>query len=175
HFPTKWTAVRRRKCDKTANPGRFAGRKAERTESVPQYFDQSLAEARRRRRDTDPGGFHRRDLGFGIALAAGNDGAGMAHAPARRSRAAGDETHHGLLAAAPGLILVDFGGTLLGRAADLADHDDGLGPVVAEEHGQHVDEVGAFHRIAADADRGGLAQVLARRLEHRLVSERAGA
>ena len=33
-----------------------------------------------------PADFHRGDLGFGIALAAGNDRAGMAHAAARAAR-----------------------------------------------------------------------------------------
>ena len=54
--------------------------------------------------------------------------------------------------------LDEIGGVLLGRAADLADHDDGLGRRIAEEHLQHVDEFRALDRVAADADRGGLAE-----------------
>src|ERR1700741_283007 len=49
-----------------------------------------------------------------------------------------------------------------GRAADLADHDDRLCRVVGQEQLQHVDEIGAVDRIAADAHRGGLAQALVR-------------
>ncbi len=52
----------------------------------------------------------------------------------------------------------ELGGILLGAAADLADHDDGLGRRVGKQHLQHIDELGALDRIAADADRGGLAE-----------------
>jgi hypothetical protein len=54
--------------------------------------------------------------------------------------------------------LEEFGGFLLGRAADLADHDDALRLLVGEEQLEGVDEVGALDRIAADADAGGLAE-----------------
>ena len=43
-------------------------------------------------------------------------------------------------------------------AADLADHHDAFGLRVAFEQLEHVDEVHAAHRIAADADAGALAQ-----------------
>ena len=59
---------------------------------------------------------------------------------------------HRLLAAAPGFVDEELGGVFLGRAADLADHDDRLGRLVGQEHLQHIDELGALHRIAADAD-----------------------
>src|ERR1700674_3307583 len=91
----------------------------------------------------------------------------MAHASSRRGGAARDEANHRLLAAALGLVAQKLGGLLLGGAADLADHDDRLGLRIAEEEFEHVDEFGALHRIAADADGGGL--------EHRLVGERARA
>ena len=47
--------------------------------------------------DRDARRAHRLDLVLGGALAAGDDGAGMAHAAARRRRAAGDEADHRLL------------------------------------------------------------------------------
>ena len=68
----------------------------------------------------------------------------------------GDEADHRLLR--PCELVEEFGRLFLGRAADLADHDDRLGFGVGEEHLQHVDELGALHRIAADADAGGLAE-----------------
>ena len=43
-------------------------------------------------------------------------------------------------------------GGLLVVAADLADHDDRFGRGVGLEQPQHVDERGADHRVAADAD-----------------------
>ena len=92
-----------------------------------------------------------------------------------RGGAAGDEADHRLLAAALRLVLDELRRVLLGRAADLADHHDRLGLVVGQEHFEHVDELGALDRVAADADRGGLAEALARGLEHRLIGQRARA
>ena len=63
----------------------------------------------------------------------------------------------------------------LGVAADLADHDDALGLGIGQEHLQALDEVGAVHRIAADADAGRWPRPDRRGLRHRLVGERAGA
>ena len=112
---------------------------------------------------------------LGVALAAGDDRAGVAHAAAGRRGPAGDEADHRLLAAALGLVLEELRGVLLRRAADLADHDDRVGRLVVEKQLEHVDEIHALHRIAADAERGRLAEAFARGLEHRLVGERAGA
>ena len=66
------------------------------------------------------------------------------------------------------------GGFFVG-AADLAHHDDAFGLRIAFEQLQHVDEVHAAHRIAADADAGALAEALVGGLEHGFVGERAGA
>src|SRR6056297_3969904 len=54
------------------------------------------------------GGFHGFDLVVGAALAAGDDGAGMAHAAARGGGAAGDEAGAGLGAALLGLVLEEL-------------------------------------------------------------------
>ena len=104
--------------------------------------------------DVDPGRLHRRHLLRRRALAAGDDGAGVAHAASRRRGAAGDEADDRLLEVG----LDALGRVLLGVAADLADHDDGLGLGVVVEQLQHVDEVGAVDRVAADADAGRLAE-----------------
>src|SRR4051794_37439949 len=58
--------------------GRIFAPKRSTTELGLQFFDKGLAEPGRRRRDGDPGGFHGCRLGAGVALAAGNDRAGMA-------------------------------------------------------------------------------------------------
>jgi hypothetical protein len=57
-------------------------------------------------------------------------------------------------------LLDEIGGGFFVRAADLADHDDAFGLRIAFEQLQHVDEVHAAHRIAADADAGALAEPL---------------
>src|SRR5690606_26756938 len=109
----------------------------------------------------------RGELAGGGTLAAGGDGAGMAHALAGRSRRAGDEADH---------RLADMGGDelgrlLLGAAADLADHDDALGLRVVLEQLQGIDEVHALDRVAADADAGALAQAGVGGLLDRLVGQ----
>jgi hypothetical protein len=58
-----------------------------------------------------------------------------------------------------------------GVAADLADHDDRLGVGVGLERGQGVDVRRADDRVAADADRGGEADVP--QFVHHLVGQRA--
>src|SRR5690606_26962775 len=55
------------------------------------------------------------------------------------------------------------------------DHDDRRGLIIGEEHFQNVDELGALDRIAADADRRGLAEAFLGGLEHGLIGERARA
>src|SRR5689334_16898685 len=98
----------------------------------------------------------------------------MAHTAAGRRGAAGDEADHRFLAAALGFVLEKLRGILLGRAADFADHDERFSFVIGEKHFQDFDEVGALHRVAADADRRGLAKAYLRGLKHRLVGQRAG-
>src|SRR5205823_3386794 len=107
--------------------------------------------------DRNSSRFHRRDLALGVALAARDDRAGMAHAATRGCRAPGDEPDDRLAPPAFRLVGEELGGILLGAAADLADHDDRLGLVVGKEHLEHVDELGALDRVAPDADRGRLA------------------
>ena len=65
------------------------------------------------------------------------------------------------------------GGLFLGAAADLADHDHGVGVRIVGEQLQRVDVRRADQRIAADADAGRLAQAEPRELVDRLVGERA--
>src|SRR6266404_1372806 len=116
-----------------------------------QHPQHGAAQAGRRIRHGDSRRSHRLDLVLGPALAAGDNGPGMSHAPSRRRGAAGDETHHRLLA----LCGFQQGrGLFLGAAADLADHDDGLGLLIVQEQLQAIDEAGAVDRIAADADAG---------------------
>ena len=99
----------------------------------------------------------------------------MAHAAARRRGAARDEAGHRLFAAALRFVDQELRGLFFGVAADFADHDDRLGGVVGEEEFEHVDEVGAVDRVAADADRGRLAEADIRGLEHGFISQRARA
>src|SRR3546814_11702904 len=76
---------------------------------------------------------HRRDLVLGLALPAGDDRTGVAHAAARRRADARDEADHRLLAATAGLVLQEMGGPFFGRAADLADHEDRMGGLCGED------------------------------------------
>src|SRR5260370_42597563 len=101
--------------------GDSSPRKQPKNELGLKFFGKGMSEPRRRRRDCDSGRFHGRGFGTGVALAAGDDRAGMAHAAAGRRGDAGDESDHRLLAAAFGLIDQELGGVFLGGTADFAD------------------------------------------------------
>src|SRR3954453_13746459 len=123
----------------------------------------------RRLHDVNPGIFERRHLLGGRAFAAADDRAGVAHAAARRCGLPGDERNDRL----GHIRLHERRRFLLGRPADLADHDDRFGGIVLLERGQTIDEVRARQRIATDADRGRLAEVT--RLTDCFVRQRSGA
>src|SRR6185436_20291288 len=80
----------------------------------------------------------------GRSLSAGDDGARVTHAPPRGRGLTGNETDHRLLERR----LDIRGGLLLGRAADFADHDDGLGIRVVGKQLQRVDVGGTDERVA---------------------------
>src|SRR5436305_15149223 len=77
-----------------------------------QQFLQRLAQFRWAWGDGNSSRLHRGDLAFGIALAARDDRAGMAHAAARRRGPASDEADHGLAAPAFGLVSEELRGIL---------------------------------------------------------------
>ena len=76
-------------------------------------------------------------LSDGLARAARDDGAGVAHPLARRGGLAGDERGQRLGELARRL---ELGRLLLGVAADLAHHQHGVGVGVGLEQRQGVDE-----------------------------------
>src|SRR5207247_5555290 len=84
----------------------------------------------------------------------------------RRGGLARNEADHGL--GHP--LLYELRGLLFVGAADLADHDHGIGRRVGLEGRQAVDEVRPAQGIAADADAGGLAEAVARKLVHDVLS-----
>lgn len=105
------------------------------------------------------------------ALAAGDDGARVAHPLASGGGQTGDEAHDRLR----DLTLDELGGFFLVAAANLADHDDpfGLGVVLKER--QSVHEARADDRVAADAHAGALAQFAAGGLVDDFIGQRAAA
>src|SRR5262245_59322103 len=141
----------------------------------PRQPGQGVAQTRRRGRDLNTGGLHGRNLAFGVSPATGDDGAGMAHAPAGRRGATGNESDYRLLAPTFGFVGDELSGVFLGRATDLTNHDDRLGRFVGQEHRQDVDELGALDGVAADSDGGRLTEPFAGRLINRLIGERARA
>ena len=96
----------------------------------------------------------------------------MTHAAAGRSGETGDEADHRFVfhvGLNPGT------GIFLGVAADLTDHDHGLGFRISGEGLEAVDEVGAVDRVTADANDRGLAEADTAQLVDGLVGERPGA
>jgi len=80
----------------------------------------------------------------------------MSHSPAGRRTDARNEADRRLVLLV--LALQEFGGVLLGAAADLTDHDDTISLIILEEDAKAVDEVGAGKGVTADADDKRLAQ-----------------
>src|ERR1700676_1226811 len=119
----------------------------------------------------DACGAHGRVFVFGGALAAADDGTGVAHAAARRSGLAGDEADYRLLHVG----LDEFGGALFSVAADFADENDGVGVGVVVEHADGVEERRADDRVATDADASGLADAEARQLIDGFIGQGAAA
>src|SRR5438067_4935166 len=60
-------------------------------------------------------------------------------------------------------------------AADLADHHDRLGLVISQKHVEHIGEIEAMDRVAADPDAARLPEPRRRCLRHRLIRQGAGA
>src|SRR5262249_17262670 len=121
----------------------------------------------RRAHDGDARRLHGLHLLLGRALAPGDDGPRVSHAPPRGRGLAGDESDHRL----PD-VLPDVGRRLFLLAApDLTDHHDALRSLarVQERHGLRV--VRADDGIAADADAGGLADAERGELRDRLVGQ----
>src|SRR5262245_63593682 len=94
------------------------------------------------------------------ALTTGNDGARVTHPPTRWSRLSRDKSNHRL----PELAGDERRRFLFGRAADLANHDDGLGVRIRVEEAKSVDEARADQRISANPDTGRLPHLLLRQL-----------
>src|SRR5436305_13604985 len=113
-----------------------------------QHLDRDVRDLGRRAPDAHAVALERCDLGLRAAARAADDGAGVAQRLARGRRDAGDVADDRL-----GHVGLDVvGGLLLGRAADLAAHDDQLRLGVVLEELADVDERRALHRLAADAD-----------------------
>ena len=94
----------------------------------------------------------------------------MTHALSGRRSNAGNVGNHGF-----GHVFRDeLGGFLFRSAADLADHDDGLGLRIVLEQTQAVDEIHPLDRVAADADAGALTQAHLGGLVNGFIGQRAG-
>src|SRR6267143_1680577 len=122
-------------------------------------------------RHPDAAFLHDGELFLRGALAAGDDGAGVAHAFPRRRGNAGDEADDRFFH----VVLRPARRDLLVRAADLAHHDHRLGLRVVVEHAQNVDVLQSVDRVAADADAARLAEADFHQLPDRFISQRPGA
>ena len=108
----------------------------------PDDFGQCFADSGGGLHHVDTGLCQRFHLVGRSALAAGDNGPGVTHAPPGRRGLAGDESDDGLLH----VRLYIGGGGFFGRASDFADQDDGLGPGIFVEQLERVDVGGADDR-----------------------------
>src|SRR5687768_4183487 len=115
----------------------------------------------------DPGGFEGVDLFLRRPRGARDDGAGVTHPAALGRGLAGNEADHRL----PDVLGHESRRLLLVGPADLPHHHDEIGARIVLEGPQHVDEIGADHRIAADAHAGALADTVPGQVIHDLVGE----
>src|SRR3989344_2328484 len=122
-------------------------------------------------RDLETALFHDGQLGIGRVGTTGDQRAGVAHALARGRGDTGDEADDGLFHVG----LAPLGGFGFVRAADLANHDDGIGVRVVVERLHDVDVLEAVDRVTADAHGAGLTQAEFGQLSHGFVRQRAGA
>lgn len=137
---------------------------------------EALTKAGWRSLDGNASGLQCGDLGVGAALATGDDGTGMTHTSARWGRDASDEGSDWLwLGAREVVLLEELCSILLGRAADLTNHDDTVSGLILQEHLEGIDKAGAREWIAANADDEGLAQADVGGLVDGFVGEGAGA
>ena len=128
-----------------------------------QELDNRLTNMRDRFCDRDPYRIQRCDLFYRSSFAAGNDGAGMAHALSWRRHAPSDEGSDRLLH----MFMDPFCSLLFRRTTDFADHEDRLGIRVIIEKLKRIDEVRAFDRVTPDADRACLTDTCIGQLEPR--------
>src|SRR5712671_1506268 len=118
--------------------------------------------------DNRPGAAQRLHFVAGAALAAGDDGASMAHPPPGRRGAAGDKPDDRLL---PSRRFQKIGAILFRRPTDFADHDDRLGLIVGEKHLQDFDKIGPVDGIATYTDTAALSKSDGSGLCHRLIGQ----
>src|SRR5690348_10724113 len=135
---------------------------------LPHQLDYRVANHRRRLGHADARGLEGTDLFRRRAMSAGNNGAGVAHAPSRRRGLPGDKRHHWLAH----MRLDELGCRLLSIAADLANHDNGFRLRVALEKFQRIHEIRADDGVAANADGGGLPNAAPRELVHGFIGQR---
>ena len=133
------------------------------------HLGHQLARGSGVRRNAHAGVFEHGHLRLRGSLRAGDDRARVAHLLAGWRRDAGDVAHDRLRHPR----LDELRGLFLGRPADLAEHDHGLGLRVGFEQLETVDEARTGNRVTADADARGDAEPEVRELVERLVGERA--
>ena len=85
---------------------------------------------------------------------AADDRPGVPHPPSRRRGLSGDEPHHGLLHVVPN----ELRGSLFGRSANFANHDDRIGFGIVVEGFHDIDVLESVDGVAPNADRRGLAE-----------------
>src|SRR3954468_19031184 len=123
---------------------------------------------RRPPHNSDPRLLEGRQFFLSGAGGPGDDGTRIPHPPPLRRGLAGNEAYDRLRDP-----LADEGGRpLLVGAADLADHDNGVGIRIVLKGVETRDEIGANDRVSTDANAGALADTVSGELVHDFIGER---
>ncbi len=156
-------------------PARVAGLPAQRNRRYHppalHHLQQGVRHFGRRDRNADAGVFKCLDLRRRSPFAAADDGARMTHpAPRRRGRAR-DEARDRFFT----MLTNPFGSFFLSGTTNFTNHNDAGGFRVVVEHLDDVEMRGAVHRVAADADTGGLTDAAAGELPDGFISQSTAA
>lgn len=135
------------------------------------FFEQLFAHLGRASGHDDAGLFERVDLILGASLASGDDGTGVTHPTARRSRQTGNEGDHWLGLNALVVLHQIIGSLFLSDTTNLTDQDNTLGIRILQEDFQAIDEIGSVEGIASNADAKRLAETHFCRLVHGLIGQ----
>lgn len=143
--------------------------------SVDKLLVERLAKTSRGRLDNHTSGLQSSNLGASTTLTTGNNGTGVAHTTARRSRDTSNERGDGLGNSAGQVVLLEeISSILLGGTTNLTNHNDSVGLLIFQKDLEGINKVGAREGVTANTDNQRLAQANVGGLVDGLVGQGTG-